>query len=107
MISDAEVEKALDFMRDNATKAAHARADRAYVEEYRKILKGHIMRENARDPLGAQEAIAYADARYVAHLKAIKEAVFEDERLRFMLDAARAKLDAWQTQSANNRRGLC
>jgi len=106
MITDAEVEKALDFMRDNATKAAQARADRAYVEEFRKVLKGQIMRENSAAPLGAQEAMAYADPRYQQHLKAIKEAVFEDERLRFMLAAAQAKLDAWQTQSANNRKGI-
>lgn len=106
MITDEEVEKALDWMRDNSTKAAHARADRAYVEEFRKVLKGQIMRENASLALGAQEAMAYADPRYEQHLKAIKEAVYEDERLRFMFTAAQAKVDAWQTQSANNRKGL-
>lgn len=106
MITDDEVERALDFMRDNATKAAQARANRAYVEEFRKTMKAQIMRENAASALGAQEAIAYADPRYVGHLEAIKEAVFEDERLRFMLSAAEAKIQAWQTQSANNRKGV-
>ena len=106
MISDQEVEKALDFMRDNATKAAQARANLAYMDEYRKVLKGTIMRENQSLALGAQEAMAYADPRYAAHLEATKTANFEDARWRFTLEAARAKIDAWQTQSANNRKGI-
>ena len=106
MITDQDVEKALDFMRDNATKAAQARANLAYMDEYRKVLKGQIMRENSSLAIGAQEAIAYADPRYAAHLEASKQANFEDGRLKFMLEAARAKLDAWQTQSANNRKGI-
>lgn len=106
MITDQDVEKALDFMRDNASKAAQARAELAYMDEFRKVVKGQIMRENATLPIGAQEAIAYADQRYVSHLEASKQANFEDARLKFMLEAARAKIDAWQTQSANNRKGI-
>ena len=106
MITDQDVEKALDWMRDNSTKAAQARANRAYLEEYRKVLKGQIMRENSNLPLGAQEATAYADERYTVHLNGYKEAVLEDERLRFMFSAAEAKVQAWQTQSANNRKGI-
>ena len=106
MISDEQVEAALDYMRDKSTAAAQARAERAYVEEYRKVLKAQIMREYPGDPIGTQEAKAYADKRYVAHLDAIKTAVFEDEQWRFRMAAAQAKLDAWQTQSANNRRGI-
>lgn len=106
MISDQEVEKALDYMRDNASKAAQARANLAYMDEFRKVLKGQIMRENSGLAIGAQEAIAYADPRYLEHIEATKTANFEDARWRFTMDAARAKLDAWQTQSANNRKGI-
>jgi hypothetical protein len=35
----------------------------------------------------------------LAHLEAIKEAVYEDEKLRFLIDAAKAKISAWQTIS--------
>lgn len=106
MITDQDVEKALDWMRDNSNKAAMARANRAYLEEFRKVLKGQIMRENTGIALGAQEAAAYADERYLMHLAGYKEAVLEDERLRFMFSAAEAKINAWQTQSANNRKGI-
>lgn len=106
MISETEVEKALDFMRDNASKAAMARAERAYVEEYRKVLKAQIMREYPTDAIGTQEAKAYSDPRYVKHLEAIKQAIYADEHMRFIVSAAQAKVDAWQTQSANNRKGI-
>lgn len=106
MITDQDVEKALDWMRDNSTKAAMARANRAYLEEFRKVLKGQLMREHSGIALGAQEAAAYADERYQTHLSGYKEAVLEDERLRFMFAAAEAKVQAWQTQSANNRKGI-
>ncbi len=104
MITDTEAEKALDYIRDNATKAAQARANRIYVEEYRKTIKAQLMKESADLPLGAQEREAYSDVKYIQHLNAIREAVEQDEYFRWMLTAAEAKLEAWRTQSANNRK---
>lgn len=103
MISDDDIEKALDYLRDNAAKAAKSKAERIYMEEYRKTVKGQIMRENDDKPLGAQEAIAYADPRYKQHLEAMREAIERDEYHRWMLIAAEAKIEAWRTQSSNSR----
>ncbi len=103
MISEDDVEAALTFLHENAKVAAKARAERVYVEEYRKSLKAIIMGEHKKDPLGAQEREAYADKRYIAHLDAIKDAVFEDEHRRFLARAADATLDAHKTQSWNER----
>ena len=102
-ITDDEIDKALDYLRDNARDAAQARADRIYVEEYRKVIKAQIMKEHGDKSAVIQEREAYADPRYVAHLEAIKEAVLEDEGHRFLRAAADAKIGAWQTQSANGR----
>jgi hypothetical protein len=106
MISDDEAERALDFMRDNARKAAQAKAERIYMMEYRKSVKSQIMRENDDKPLGAQEAIAYADARYLTHLKAMREAIEADEYYDWMRVSAEAKISAWQTQSRNQRANI-
>lgn len=103
MIQDDDIEKALDYLRDNAPKAAKAKAERIYMEEYRKTVKGQIMRENDDKPLGAQEAIAYADPRYKQHLEAMREAIERDEYHRWMLVAAEAKVEAWRSQQANQR----
>jgi hypothetical protein len=103
MISDDDVEKAVDYLRDNATKASKAKAERIYMEEYRKVVKSQLMREHDNKPLGAQEAIAYADPRYTQHLGVMKDAIEKDEYHRWMLIAAEAKIEAWRSQSANQR----
>ena len=106
MIQDDDIEKVVDYMRDSAPKAAKAKAERIYVEEYKHVVKSQIMRENDDKSLGAQEAIAYADPRFTQHLEAIKEAVEKDEYHRWMLKAAEAKLEAWRTQCSNQRANL-
>ena len=57
------------------------------------------MASHADKPVNAQEREAYIHPDYLAHLEAIKEAVYEDEKLRFLIDAAKAKISAWQTIS--------
>lgn len=99
MISQKDIEKALDFLRDSATEAAQNRANRVYVEDYLKVVKANIMASHADKPVNAQEREAYIHFDYLSHLEAIKEAVYEDEKLRFLIDAAKAKISAWQTIS--------
>lgn len=103
MITAEDVQKAVDFLRDNATPAAEARANRIYFEEFRKSLKAQLMSEQPNDSLGAQERYAYSHERYLTHLQALKVAVFEDSKQSFLREAAKAKVQAWQTQSANER----
>ena len=103
MIPDDDIEKAIDFLRDNAPKIAQAAANRAYMDEYRKVIKSRIMREHEEKPLGAQEREAYADPRYEQHLKAMTEAIEKDEYLQWMMTAAETKVSAWQTQSRLQR----
>lgn len=102
-ITDEEIDKALDYLRDNARDAAQAKANRVYVEEYRKVIKAQLMKENGQLSGILQEREAYADPRYIAHLDAIKEAVEIDEGHRFLRAAADAKIEAWRTQSSNSR----
>jgi hypothetical protein len=103
VITDEDVDKAVEYLRTNARSAAQARANRIYMEEYRKVVKAQIMRENTGLPLGAQEVVACSDARYMQHLQAVKEAVEKDEYNRWMMVAAEAKIEAWRTQQANQR----
>ena len=102
-ISEEDVEKALNYLRDNAPVAAKARAERIYVEEYRKTVKAQLMQEHKTESGIAQEREAYADPRYSQHLDAIREAIEIDENHRFMREAAAAKIEAWRTASSNYR----
>lgn len=103
MIADDEVEEAVEYLRRNAIKAAQSKAERIYMEEYRKTVKASIMRESLSDPLGSQESRAYSDDRYRQHLIAMRDAVKQDEYHRWMMVAAQAKIEAWRTQQANRR----
>jgi hypothetical protein len=103
MISDNDIERAVDFLRDNAGEAARLKAHRVYCDEYRKSLKALLMKEHAGESGIVQEREAYADKRYQEHLIQIRNAVFEDENNRALRQAAEIKIAAWQSMSANNR----
>ena len=103
MIRDEDIDKALNYLRDTSEAAAQSRANRLYLEDYSRVLKATIMSEHLAEPVNAQERHAYADIRYKNHLEALKLAIFEDEKNRFLRDAADAKVRAWQTMSATLR----
>ena len=103
MITDDEVESAVEFLRTGGRKAAKARAERIYMEEYRKVVKAKIMRERESLAIGAQERDAYSDPRYVEHLNAMRTAIENDEFHLWALVAAQAKIEAWRTQQSNAR----
>ena len=106
MISETDIERALDWMRDNAEKMALARANRQTVENYKSVVKAMIMTEYKGLKLGEQEREAYASQKYKDHLDVIHSAIEEDEKLRLYHEAAQTKISYWQTWSKNQRGGL-
>ena len=104
-MSDREIDpnKAVDFIRDNGKKFAQAKADRIYLEEYRKSLKAILMKQSMEMAIGAQERDAYAHPDYVELLQGLKAAVETEEKLRWDLIAAQARVEVWRSQEATNR----
>lgn len=105
MISETDIERAIEFLRDSADSCAKKRAERLYLDDFTRSLKSQIMSEHLAEPLGAQERHAYSDIRYRNHLEALKIAIYEDEKGRFLREAADAKVRAWQTMCSNERSG--
>lgn len=113
MISEEEAEKAVEYLRDSAREHAQNRANRIYMEEFRKVIKSQIIIEIRREKQGkgekisdaTAEAMAYSDERYTKHLKAMETAIEKDENGRFMRSAAEARFEAWRTQEATRRTG--
>jgi hypothetical protein len=108
MTDDAEfnVFKALDFIRDNAPAYAKAKAERIYLEEFRKTKKALCMRaaeSGGVNAISAQERDAYADPAYQELLLGLRAAVEEEERLRWLIVGAQAKIEVWRTIEANRR----
>lgn len=108
MTTDSEIDifKPLDFIRDQAPIYAKAKADRVYLEQYRKTKKALGMRKaelEGHKSSVAQEREAYADDDYIELLNGLREAVEVEERLRWMIVAAQAKIEVWRTIEANRR----
>lgn len=102
MVSDEQAEKAADYIRDHATAFAQAKANRIYHEEYRKSLKSMLF-NHVEGAAAVRESLAYADERYLKHLEDLKQAVFEEEKLKGLIKAAEMKIEVWRSQSANLR----
>jgi hypothetical protein len=95
--------KAVDYIIANAGKFAKAKSERVYLEEYRKSLKAILMKRSLEDTIGAQEREAYAHPEYKQLLEGLRDAVEQEEKLRWDLIAAQARVEVWRTQQANNR----
>lgn len=97
--------RALDFIRDQAPAYAKAKAERVYLEEYRKSKKAMLMKvaEKQYPSAAAQEREAYADDEYVELLEGIRSAVEVEETLRWRIVAAQAKIEVWRSLGANQR----
>lgn len=95
--------KAVDYIIKMAPQFAKAKAERVYLEEYRKSLKAILMSQSGSQSLGAQERDAYAHEDYLELLEGLKVAVEAEETLRWKLTAAQARIDVWRSREASNR----
>ena len=95
--------KALDFIRDNAQAYAEAKSNVTYMTEYRKSLKALLMAECVAETQSAKEVFAYAHPKYVFHLQALKDAVEQAEKLRWLMIAAEAKIEVWRSLESTAR----
>ena len=96
---------AVDFIIRNAGDYSKAKAQRVYLEEFRKTKKALLMKDAMAkyEAANAQEREAYAHPEYQELLKGLQEAIEIEEELKWKLEAAKMRFQAWQTESANNR----
>lgn len=105
-MSDSEMidpNKAVNFIYENSSVYAKARATRIYLEEFRKSKKAILMKQSLEQTIGAQEREAYAHPEYRKLLEDIRDAVLIEEEYRWQLVAAQARIEVFRTLSANNR----
>jgi len=93
---------AIDFILKNASKFAQSKGTRVQLEEYRKSKKAILMSQE-EGTLGAKEMYAYAHPEYVALLMDIKEAIAEEEELKYKLEAAKLRVEVWKTEEYTKR----
>ena len=101
-----EPTKAIQYLIDTAPLYAKAKADRMYLEEFRKSRKAQLMSQAGTEVLGKQEVYAYAHHDYVEILEGIREAVTLEEEYRFLMRAAEARIEVWRTNQYSARMEL-
>ena len=95
--------RAIQFLIDTSPLYAKAKADRMYLEEYRKSRKAQLMSQAGTEVLGKQEVYAYAHEDYGVILKGIREAVEIEEKYRWLMTAAQARIEVWRTEQYSAR----
>jgi len=98
-----EPTKAIQYIIDTAPLYAKAKADRMYLEEFRKSRKAQLMVNSRVEALGKQEAYAYAHQDYIEILEGIRQAVETEEKYRWLMTAAQARIECWRTEMFSAR----
>ena len=101
-----EIERPLTYIRNNAAKFAQAKSDRVYLEQFRKSKKAmlFIQAEKAGiKTVAEREAWAYAHPEYLQVLEGLQVAVENEEKLRLLIEAAKLKINLYQTRQADSR----
>ena len=95
-----------ELIRAKAAKYGEAKAQRVYLEEFRRSKKAMLMKDCLHmgiEAANAQEREALADPEYVQLLKGLAVAVENEETLRWELEAARLTIEIWRTRQATER----
>jgi hypothetical protein len=96
-------ELAIEYIFKNGKRYAKAKAERIYLEEYRKSLKAIVMKRSLETAVNAQEREAYSDPEYLQLLAGLREAIETEEEIRWGLVAAQARIEVWRSIEATNR----
>ena len=103
IVTDAQVEKALDWLRDNAEQIGEAKRKAVKCDHMLKHIKAVSMGLHRELPVSAQEREAYASEAYLSAIGVAAEASAEYDTLKAMREAAALKIEVWRSQSANYR----
>jgi hypothetical protein len=98
-----EPTKAIQYLIDTAPLYAKSKADRIFLDEFRKSRKAQLQSQAGTEVLGKQETYAYAHADYIQILEGIREAVEREERFRWLMTAAQARIEVWRTEQYSAR----
>ena len=98
-----EPTKAIQYLIDTAPIYAKSKADRIFLEEFRKSRKAQLMSQAGTEVLGKQETFAYAHDDYIQILEGIRQAVEKEEKYRWLMTAAQARIEVWRTEQYSMR----
>ncbi len=104
MISEEDIDRALEYLRDSAKGAAVARSQAKVLEKYVAVVEAQQkqLRQGKESNAAAQD-MARASPEYRQALEAWSEAVRQDAEHQMLREAAVARLEVWRTMEATKR----
>jgi len=102
-ISDNSLEKALDWLRDNAQAIGDAKARSIQTARMREHILALQMKQHTTLPVSAQEREAKASKAYHDAIVEEAKAAGAYETMRALREAAALKIEAWRSEQANFR----
>jgi hypothetical protein len=107
IVTEAEVEKALNYLRDSATEIGKLTTDARFAESWVKVVKAVAMKESKKLPdhaqVNAQEREALASKEYELAIREEARTAGELAKAKALREAAAMKIEVWRTQSSNWR----
>ena len=103
IVTDAEVEMALDWLRDNADAIGEAKRAAVKADHMLKHTKAVVMGFHKDLPVSAQEREAFASDAYKGAIGNAARTAAEYEKMRALREAAALKIEVWRSASANYR----
>ena len=104
-ISEQEIEKALNYLRDTSEAYAKWKGRMKYLESHKKSIRSASVLKATGKTISENAHRGEASEEYKAVLMEYEEAVYEFTLLDAMRHAAEAKIEVWRTLSASYRRG--
>jgi len=103
VITDEQVEQALEYLRDSAKPAAVARAQAKVLEKYLAVTEAEQKSVLGGKSNAAAQDMARSSPEYKTALEGWKEAVRQDAEYQMRREAAAARIEAWRTMCSNAR----
>ena len=102
-LKEYDPHEAIDFIFKTAPAFAEAKGKLAELENFKHSLRAIKMSQSSELSLGGQEKEALRSQDYQDLCKAIGAATEQTEALKWQLEAAKMRFEAWRTQQANDR----
>ena len=107
MITDNQVQEALDWMIKNEDALAEAKAAYHDLDRFSKTIKAELMSKiSINMSVAARETEALANEEYKTHLDNLRIAEEQYLKLEYKMDHNKLICQLWQTISANKRQSV-
>ena len=103
IVTEADVEKALDFLRDNAKTLGEAKARLVRSGHMIKVVEAFQFKISDATSNDRRQADARTSKEYMDAILEDAEALGDYEKLRALRGAADMKIEAWRSESATYR----